>query len=84
MHEFPSHNAYGILDYSLAVSGDVFRWIIDFAPLDVLERVLSECVNLDARKRTNLRPNVARRETRTGGEITNIGVLRWILRGRGK
>src|SRR5208282_2045804 len=37
--EFPSHNAYGIIDYSLAVSGDVFRWIIDFAPLDVLERV---------------------------------------------
>jgi cation-transporting P-type ATPase 13A2 len=38
--EFPSHNAYGVLDYSLAVSGDVFRWIIDFAPLDILERVL--------------------------------------------
>jgi hypothetical protein len=37
--EFPSHNAYGILDYSLAVSGDVFRWIIDFAPVNVLERV---------------------------------------------
>jgi hypothetical protein len=37
--DFPSHNAYGILDYSLAVSGDVFRWIIDFAQVDVLERV---------------------------------------------
>jgi len=37
--EFPSHIAYGIPDYSLAISGDVFRWIVDFAPLDVLERV---------------------------------------------
>jgi cation-transporting P-type ATPase 13A2 len=38
--EFPPVNAYGIVDYSLAVSGDVFRWIIDFAPLGVLERVV--------------------------------------------
>ena len=37
--EFPSHNAYGIMEYSLAVSGDVFRWIVDFASVDVLERV---------------------------------------------
>ncbi|TVY85195.1 putative cation-transporting ATPase [Lachnellula suecica] len=27
-------------NYSLAVSGDVFRWIIDFAPLGVLHRML--------------------------------------------
>ncbi|PBP20539.1 hypothetical protein BUE80_DR008644 [Diplocarpon rosae] len=27
-------------NYSLAVSGDVFRWIIDFAPVDVLRRML--------------------------------------------
>jgi len=27
-------------NYSLAVSGDVFRWIIDFAPPDVLQRML--------------------------------------------
>lgn len=27
-------------NYSLAVSGDVFRWIIDFAPPDVLNRML--------------------------------------------
>ncbi|RDW89391.1 cation-transporting ATPase-1 [Coleophoma cylindrospora] len=27
-------------NYSLAVSGDVFRWIIDFAPPEVLERML--------------------------------------------
>lgn len=36
-------NPYGISDlknYSLAVSGDVFRWIIDFAPLEVLHRML--------------------------------------------
>lgn len=26
-------------DYSLAVSGDAFRWIVDFAPADVLQRV---------------------------------------------
>ena len=37
--DFPSHNALGIVDYSIAVSGDVFRWIIDFAPVTVLERV---------------------------------------------
>ena len=40
--DFLSHNSYGIIDYSLAVSGDVFRWIIDFAPLHMLERVLLE------------------------------------------
>lgn len=37
-------NPYGISDlksYSLAVSGDVFRWIIDFAPLEVLHRVIT-------------------------------------------
>lgn len=27
-------------NYSLAVSGDVFRWVVDFAPPDVLQRVL--------------------------------------------
>jgi cation-transporting ATPase 13A2 len=27
-------------NYSLAVSGDVFRWIIDYAPPDVLQRML--------------------------------------------
>ena len=60
--EFPSHNAYGILDYSLAISGDVFRWIIDFAPLDVLERVpsMSSAIDIDACKRSNLRKNVPR------------------------
>jgi len=29
-----------IRNYSLAVSGDVFRWIVDFAPVDVLQRML--------------------------------------------
>ena len=60
--EFPSHLAYGVLDYSLAVSGDVFRWIIDFAPLDILEKVkpLILCLIIDARERTNICENVAR------------------------
>lgn len=26
-------------NYSLAVSGDVFRWMVDYAPADVLNRV---------------------------------------------
>lgn len=37
-------NPYGILDitdYSLAISGDVFRWVIDFAPMEVLHKVAS-------------------------------------------
>jgi cation-transporting ATPase 13A2 len=29
-------------NYSLAISGDVFRWIIDFAPTEVLHRVSSQ------------------------------------------
>lgn len=35
-------NPYALLDlkdYSLAISGDVFRWVIDFAPMDVLHKV---------------------------------------------
>lgn len=34
--------AYDIMDYrsySLAVSGDVFRWVVDFATPEVLQRV---------------------------------------------
>ncbi|KAF8477462.1 P-type ATPase-like protein [Kalaharituber pfeilii] len=30
----------GVQDYSLAVSGDVFRWAIDFAPLETLHKML--------------------------------------------
>lgn len=26
-------------NYSLAVSGDVFRWVVDYAPAEVLKRV---------------------------------------------
>jgi len=26
-------------DWSLAVSGDAFRWIVDFAPMETLQRV---------------------------------------------
>jgi cation-transporting ATPase 13A3/4/5 len=32
-------------NYSLAVSGDVFRWVIDFAPKHVLQRVGSELLS---------------------------------------
>ena len=35
-------NPYGVLDlkdYSLAISGDVFRWVVDFAPVEVLHKV---------------------------------------------
>jgi cation-transporting P-type ATPase 13A2 len=31
-------------NYSLAVSGDVFRWIIDYAPADILRRVSQSSV----------------------------------------
>lgn len=26
-------------DYSLAISGDVFRWVVDYAPVEVMNRV---------------------------------------------
>jgi cation-transporting P-type ATPase 13A2 len=59
LSEFPPHNQYGIVDYSLAISGDVFRWIVDFAPIDILERVsfFSFMINddVDACQRTNFR-----------------------------
>jgi len=28
-------------DYSLVISGDVFRWMINYAPLETLQRVSS-------------------------------------------
>ncbi|BFZ61444.1 hypothetical protein YB2330_002510 [Saitoella coloradoensis] len=34
------YEAHNINDYSLAVSGDVFRWLVDYAPLSVLQRML--------------------------------------------
>jgi cation-transporting P-type ATPase 13A2 len=34
------YDALQLSDYSLAVSGDVFRWIIDFGSPDILERML--------------------------------------------
>ncbi|KUI58868.1 hypothetical protein VP1G_06104 [Cytospora mali] len=41
--EGDASNPYNISDlrnYSIAVSGDVFRWIVDFAPTEVLHRML--------------------------------------------
>jgi cation-transporting ATPase 13A3/4/5 len=32
-------------DYSLVVSGDVFRWMINYAPLETLQRVSTENCN---------------------------------------
>ncbi|KAI2643480.1 hypothetical protein GGS21DRAFT_496608 [Xylaria nigripes] len=34
------YNITNLENYSLAISGDVFRWIIDFAPNDVTQRML--------------------------------------------
>lgn len=51
-------------NYSLAVSGDVFRWIVDYAPADVLSKVCSFTLTLvmklsnnyqDARERQSFR-----------------------------
>ena len=69
-------NPYAITDlqnYSLAVSGDVFRWIIDFAPLEVLHKVIiiyqgshfviaNSLKKLDAYSRPSLCAHVPRRK----------------------
>ena len=34
------YDAMNLAGYSLAVSGDVFRWIVDFGPQEVLQRML--------------------------------------------
>jgi cation-transporting P-type ATPase 13A2 len=34
------YDAMGINDYSLAISGDVFRWVVDFGSKEVLQRML--------------------------------------------
>jgi cation-transporting ATPase 13A2 len=36
------YDAMGLDDYSLAVSGDVFRWIIDFGPQELVQRMLAK------------------------------------------
>lgn len=41
-HVPPSHQesvATDYQDYSLVVTGDVFRWMINYAPLETLQRV---------------------------------------------
>ncbi|RKF82377.1 putative cation-transporting ATPase [Golovinomyces cichoracearum] len=37
---FISHNISDLRDYSIAITGDVFRWVVDFAPEDILHKVL--------------------------------------------
>ncbi|KAF3760211.1 hypothetical protein M406DRAFT_343355 [Cryphonectria parasitica EP155] len=34
------YNISNLRNYSIAVSGDVFRWVVDFAPVEVLHRML--------------------------------------------
>ena len=34
------YDKHGISDYSLAVTGEVFRWMVDFAPKETLDRML--------------------------------------------
>ena len=40
MESSAPYDAIGLQNYSLAVTGDVFRWIIDFGSRDVMERML--------------------------------------------
>lgn len=60
-------------EYHLAVSGDAFRWMMDFGPLETLQRVspafelfpdfiLTSDSLADVDQRHNLCSNVARRE----------------------
>jgi len=57
-------------DYSLVITGDVFRWMLNYAPLETLQRVGCESDllpapyhdSLDARENANIRKDVSRRE----------------------
>ena len=66
-------------DYSLVVTGDVFRWMINYAPLETLQRVSCRIHLLwnprvnphsDAREDTDFCADVARRKKRNCGEVT--------------
>ena len=56
-------------DYALALTGDVFRWMINHAPLETLQRVIASRISwvfhepharlIDARQSSGLCPNVA-------------------------
>lgn len=56
-------------DYALVLTGDVFRWMINHAPLETLQRVIvshdswvfhgPHALCIDARENSNIRPNVA-------------------------
>lgn len=65
-------------DYSLVVTGDIFRWMINYAPLETLQRVSSRSPaqspranpHLDARQDTNFCADVARRKKWNCREVT--------------
>lgn len=39
-------NEIAYLDYSLVLTGDVFRWMVNHAPLETLQRVCHCCIHL--------------------------------------
>lgn len=41
-HHMVESDEIGYHDYSLVVSGDIFRWMINYAPLETLQRVRIE------------------------------------------
>lgn len=41
-HTMESHDI-DYQDYSLVITGDVFRWMINYAPLETLQRVSFKC-----------------------------------------
>ena len=62
-------NEINYQDYSLVITGDVFRWMVNYAPLETLQRVritISHCFFCvlmsftDAGKSPNICQNVAR------------------------
>lgn len=73
-------------DYTLVVTGDVFRWMINHAALETLQRVCSICLLkelsltlifhlADACQNADLCTYVSRREERSGRTATNFGLL---------
>jgi hypothetical protein len=98
-HHTVEEDALDHLDYSLVVSGDIFRWMINHAPLETLQSVCAHPIALggsnllnfchsDARAHPDLRQNVTRREERGRREIAvswvyRLDVRRWCERLRG-
>ena len=68
-------------DYQLALTGDVFKWMLEYAEVETMERVsfcrlleLRLMINIDAGQRRNLRTHVARRESRACGASAILGL----------